>query len=169
MLSLFPFLFVYVSFCALLLFSFGELLALLFIFVVVYICCLFLLLLLLLLLVLLLFFVCFFLYCFSLCVYPDSEIFVLFKYNENNRIKQKYYNIIKHYFDNRIRTQANKCLYQSVFRILNILKINCSDRITDNDNLEEKNYILGTTYNVYIFFFFFFFFEIRMYIVIIIL
>jgi len=48
-----------------------------------------------------------------------------------------------------MRTQANKCLYQSVFKILQTLK-NCSDRITDNYNLEEKNDIMSTTYNVYI-------------------
>jgi hypothetical protein len=48
---------------------------------------------------------------------------VLLKYNANNRIKQKYYNIIIHYIDNRIQKQANKCLYQSVSNILHTLKI----------------------------------------------
>jgi oligoendopeptidase F len=43
------------------------------------------------------------------------------KYNENNRLKQKYYNMIIHYFDSRIRKQANKCLYQSVSKILHTL------------------------------------------------
>ena len=38
--------------------------------------------------------------------------------NASNRIKQKYYNMTMHYIDNMIRKQANKCLYQSVSKIL---------------------------------------------------
>ena len=52
-------------------------------------------------------------------------------------------NMIIHYFDNRIRKQANKCICQSVSKILHTLK-QCSDKITDTHNLEEKKDITST-------------------------
>ena len=51
------------------------------------------------------------------------NIFLLLKYIAYYTIKQKYYNMIMHYFDNRFLKQANKCVYQSTSKILHILML----------------------------------------------